>query len=97
MEAKVSRPVLRGPGPSNGASLLGELDALEIDRTSCTSFWANRFRVRLIAAAYVLMQELGLRAAGHEPQPGECDCQLGGDATTSEGWQFPPAGGEVVP
>ena len=37
---------------------------LEIDRTSCTRFWANQFRVLLTAAAYVLMQELRARAAG---------------------------------
>jgi hypothetical protein len=41
-----------------------ELHDLEIDRTSCTSFWANQFRVLLTAAAYVLMQELRLRADG---------------------------------
>ena len=41
-----------------------ELHDLEIDRTSCTSFWANQFRVLLTAAAYDLMQELRLRAAG---------------------------------
>ena len=41
-----------------------ELHDLEIDRTSCTSFSANQFRVLLTAAAYVLMQELRLRAAG---------------------------------
>jgi hypothetical protein len=41
-----------------------ELHKLEIDRTSCTSFWANQFRVLLTTAAYVLMQELRLRAAG---------------------------------
>jgi hypothetical protein len=41
-----------------------ELHDLELDRTSCTSFWANQFRVLLTAAAYVLMQELRLRAAG---------------------------------
>lgn len=35
---------------------------LAIDRTSCTSFWANQLRVLLTAAAYVLMQELRLRA-----------------------------------
>ncbi len=39
-----------------------ELHALEIDRTSCTSFWANQFRVLLTAAAYVLMQEIRLAA-----------------------------------
>ena len=38
-----------------------ELHDLKIDRTSCTSSWANQFRVLLTAAAYVL---LGLRAAG---------------------------------
>jgi len=41
-----------------------ELHDLEIDRTSCTSFWANQFRVLLTAAAYVLLQELRLQAAG---------------------------------
>ncbi len=35
---------------------------LQIDRTSCTRFWANQFRVLLTAAAYVLMQELRLKA-----------------------------------
>ena len=37
---------------------------LEIDRTSCTRFWANQLRVMLTAAAYVLMQELRASAAG---------------------------------
>lgn len=36
---------------------------LELDRTSCTRFWANQFRVLLTAAAYVLLQELRLHAA----------------------------------
>ncbi len=36
---------------------------LEIDRTSCTRFLANQFRGLLTAAAYVLFQELRLRAA----------------------------------
>ena len=40
------------------------LYGLAIDRTSCTSFWANQMRVLLTAAAYVLMQELRLRARG---------------------------------
>jgi hypothetical protein len=40
-----------------------ELHALQIDRTSCSDFWANQFRVLLTAAAYVLMQELRLGAA----------------------------------
>ena len=32
-------------------------------RTRCTDFWANQFRVLLTAAAFVLLQELRLRAA----------------------------------
>jgi hypothetical protein len=36
---------------------------LEIDRTSCSKFFANQFRVLMTAASYVLMQELRLRAA----------------------------------
>ena len=35
---------------------------LQFDRTSCTSFLANQFRVLMTAAAYVLMQELRLKA-----------------------------------
>lgn len=35
---------------------------LAIDRTSCTRFFANQFRVLLTAIAYVLLQELRLRA-----------------------------------
>ena len=35
---------------------------LEIDRTSCTRFQANQSRVLMTAAAYVLMQELRLKA-----------------------------------
>jgi hypothetical protein len=38
-------------------------EGLQIDRTSCSGFWANQFRVLLTAAAYVLMQELRLRSA----------------------------------
>jgi len=37
---------------------------MEIGRTSCTSFWANQFRVLMTAAAYVLMQELRLGLVG---------------------------------
>jgi hypothetical protein len=37
---------------------------MEIGRTSCTSFWANQFRVAMTAAAYVCMQELRLGLAG---------------------------------
>jgi hypothetical protein len=36
---------------------------LEIDRTSCSKFWANQLRVLLTAAAYVLLQELRRCAA----------------------------------
>jgi hypothetical protein len=36
---------------------------LQIDRTRCTDFWAKQFRVLLTAAAFVLLQELRLRAA----------------------------------
>lgn len=35
---------------------------LAVGRTSCSRFWANQLRVTLTAAAYVLMQELQLRA-----------------------------------
>jgi len=38
------------------------LYGLNIDRTSCTRFFANQFRVMLTAAAYVLLQELRLKA-----------------------------------
>jgi hypothetical protein len=37
---------------------------LEIDRTSCSRFLANQFRVLMTAAAYVLMQEIRLAAKG---------------------------------
>jgi hypothetical protein len=36
---------------------------LGFDRTSCTAFWANAFRVLLTAAAYVLLQALRHRLA----------------------------------
>jgi hypothetical protein len=39
---------------------------LEMDRTSCHGFWANQLRVLMTAAAYVLMQELRIRAMGTE-------------------------------
>ena len=35
---------------------------MALDRTSCTSFWANQFRVLLTAAAYALMQEIRRQA-----------------------------------
>jgi len=37
-------------------------DGLQIDRTSCTTFYANQFRALITAGAYVLMQELRLQA-----------------------------------
>src|SRR5713226_3855525 len=37
---------------------------LEMDRTSCSSFVANQFRVLLTLTAYILFQELRRRAAG---------------------------------
>ena len=40
-----------------------ELKALDVDRTSCTNFWANQLRVLMTAAAYVLMKEIRLAAA----------------------------------
>lgn len=36
---------------------------LAIGRTSCSRFWANQVRVLLTAAAYILLQEIRLRAA----------------------------------
>jgi hypothetical protein len=39
-----------------------ELKALDVDRTSCMSFWANQLRVLMAAAAYVMMQEIRLNA-----------------------------------
>ena len=36
---------------------------LGFDRTSCTAFWANAFRVLLTAAAYILLQALRRRLA----------------------------------
>lgn len=38
-------------------------DGLQIGRTSCGRFWANQLRVLLTAAAYILMQEIRMRAA----------------------------------
>jgi hypothetical protein len=37
-------------------------EGLVLDRTSCSRFWANQFRVLLTAAAYVLLQELRWRS-----------------------------------
>jgi len=47
-------------GSMRGAQLMrvptAKLHELQIDRTSCSDFWANQFRVLLTAAAYVLLQ-----------------------------------------
>jgi hypothetical protein len=49
---------------ANSENRIKELHhGLEIDRTSCTRFLANQLRGLLTAAAYVLYQELRLRAA----------------------------------
>jgi len=37
-------------------------EGLAMDRTSCSSFFANQFRVQLTVAAYVLLQELAQQA-----------------------------------
>jgi hypothetical protein len=37
-------------------------DALAFGRTSCTRFWANQLRITLTAAAFIVFQELQLRA-----------------------------------
>jgi hypothetical protein len=75
LEGKLHEQFLWG-GAGNGSSLtqaprqsltrqnrIKELHDLQIDRTSCSDFWANQLRVLLTAAAYVLMQELRLKAA----------------------------------
>ncbi len=59
--ARVYGEVYAGRGDSENR--LKELHhGLECGRTSCSRFWANQLRVTLTAAAYVLMQELQLRA-----------------------------------
>ena len=59
--ARVYGEVYAGRGDSENR--LKELHhGLEFGRTSCSRFWANQLRVTLTAAAYVLMQELQLRA-----------------------------------
>jgi Transposase DDE domain group 1 len=39
-------------------------EGLQIDRTSCSSFLANQFRVFMTAMAYILMQDIRLHARG---------------------------------
>ena len=41
---------------------LKEAKVLHLDRVSCTSFWANQFRIMLALAALALMQEIRRRA-----------------------------------
>lgn len=49
----------------DGENRIKELHhGLEIDRTSCSSFLANQFRVLLTAAAYVLFQQMRLHLSG---------------------------------
>ncbi len=45
---------------------------LDLGRTSCSSFLANQLRVQLTAAAFVLMQELGMQAR----HTAYCDAQV---------------------
>ena len=59
--------IYRGRGDSENR--IKELkNDLEMDRTSCSSFWANQLRVLLTATAYVLFQEMRWRAARHSGQ-----------------------------
>jgi hypothetical protein len=54
--------IYRGRGDSENR--IKELkNDLEMDRTSCTRFLANQFRVLLTAAAFVLFQQMRLRLA----------------------------------
>ncbi len=53
--------VYRGDCENRIKELKGGLD---LDRLSCSSFWANQLRLLLVAAAYILMQELRLRLKG---------------------------------
>ena len=59
-----TRPYAEGyAGRGDSENRLKELrHGLDFGRTSCSRFWANQLRVTLTAAAYVLMQELQLRA-----------------------------------
>ena len=59
--------IYRGRGDSENR--IKELkNDLEMDRTSCSSFWANQLRVLLTATAYVLFQEMQWRAARRSGQ-----------------------------
>ena len=58
---------------------------LAIGRTSCCRFWANQVRVLLTAAAYVLMQEIRLRAARTS-----CAQRVPIRHTTASALVFPP-------
>ena len=73
MSTKVSRPVLRGPGPSNGAWLLGEQMMLFADRTSTSWLRSNQIRLSFSTVAYLLMQGLRrLGLAGTELAKAQC-------------------------
>jgi hypothetical protein len=54
---------VRGDSENRIKELKGDL---EIDRTSCTSYIANQFRVLLTATAYVLFQDLRAALGDHE-------------------------------
>jgi hypothetical protein len=64
------KPVVAGfdqaPASTDGGAVLLKAlhDGLALGRTSCSRFWANRFRVLLTAAAYVLLQDLRRQAQG---------------------------------
>jgi hypothetical protein len=53
----------RGDSENRIKELKGDL---EIDRTSCTSYVANQFRVLLTATAFVLFQEMRAALGSHE-------------------------------
>ena len=53
----------RGDSENRIKELKGDL---EIDRTSCTSYIANQFRVLLAATAYVLFQDMRAVLGNHE-------------------------------
>jgi hypothetical protein len=58
---------------------------LEMDRTSCSKFLANQFRVLLALAAYILFQELRRRA-------GKTACADAQVTTLRSGWSSSRSG-----
>jgi len=57
-DGKLSRPVLRGPAPSNGGWLLGEQMCLFADRLSTDEMQGNQLRLYFSALAYTLVEAL---------------------------------------